>query len=374
MSYLHRVRAELAALDASDRRRHVRESLPAGAVDFSSNDYLGLSRAPELLSAMQAAEQVGSGGSRLLGGAHAEHAALETELAAFLGRERVLLFSSGFLAALGGVATLARTVDIAYSDERNHASLIDALRAVRTPRRILPHGTLPEKRGPEGALFVAESIFSMDGDAIDVSPLVAALRSSDVALIDEAHAIGVAGPGGAGLMQPFNDERIVVLGTLSKAFGAAGGFLAGPSDTIELAANVARSFVYDTAMPVPVAAAARASLALIRAGDPLRTTLSSNVARMRSALARSDGAFAISQDAHPAAPFVSVVFGPEIAALGVARELEARGFFAPAIRPPTVPPGTSRLRVSLRADHRPEEIESFASALHSIAAAFVARA
>ncbi len=374
MSYLHRVRAELAALDANDRRRHVRASLPDGAIDFSSNDYLGLAHAPELLEAVRTAEQIGSGGSRLLGGAHTEHAALEAELAEFLGRERVLLFSSGFLAALGGIATLARTVDIAYSDERNHASLIDALRAVRTPRRILPHSTLPDQRGPEAALFVSESIFSMDGDAADVASLFATLRPADVALIDEAHAIGVAGPNGAGLMQPFGDERVVVLGTLSKAFGAAGGFLAGPADTIELAANVARSFVYDTAMPVPIAAAARAALALIRTGDARRARLAGNVAQMRSALARPDGAFVVSSGAHAAAPFVSVVFGPEITALGVAGELEARGFFAPAIRPPTVPAGTSRLRVSLRADHRPEEIEAFASALHDIAAAFVARA
>jgi 8-amino-7-oxononanoate synthase len=374
VSYLHRIRAELAALDASDRRRRVRDTLPSGAIDFSSNDYLGLSRSPEVLAAVRAADRVGSGGSRLLAGAHIEHAELEKELAAFLGRERVLLFSSGFVAALGAVATLARAAQVAYSDERNHASLIDALRAVRTPRNILAHGTLPQRRGPETALFVTESIFSMDGDAVDTASLVGALQPGDIALVDEAHAIGVAGPEGAGLMRSYRDERVVVLGTLSKAFGAAGGFIAGPAEAIELAANVARSFVYDTAMPVPVAAAARAALRRIRSGDALRAKLAEHVARMRSALERSDGAFILSPGADPAAPFVSVVFGPEIAALGVARELEERGFFAPAIRPPTVPPGTSRLRVTLRADHRLEDIEAFASAVHEIATAFVARA
>jgi 7-keto-8-aminopelargonate synthetase-like enzyme len=286
----------------------------------------------------------------------------------------VLLFSSGFLASLGAVATLARTVDGAYSDERNHASLIDALRALRLPRHILAHGMLPETRGPESALFVAESIYSMDGDALDAATLVRALGPGDVALVDEAHALGVAGPDGAGLMRAYADDRIVVLGTLSKVFGAAGGFIAGPSDTIELASNVARSFVYDTAPALPVVQAARAALRLIRAGDARRAALANNIARMRSALAGNDGAFSVSSNAHPAAPFVSVVFGPEVAALSVARELETRGFFAPAIRPPTVPPGTSRLRVSLRADHRAEEIDAFASALHEIAAAFVARA
>jgi 8-amino-7-oxononanoate synthase len=372
MSYLRRVRAELAALDASERRRRVRASLPTGAVDFSSNDYLALSVAREVVAASRSAERVGSGGSRLLGGAHAEHAALERELAAFVGRERALVFSSGFLAALGAVATLARTVGVAYSDERNHASLIDALRATRLPRHILSHASLPEGMRTTPALFVAESIYSMDGDALDAEALASALGADDVALVDEAHALGVVGPGGAGLMRPYADERVVVLGTLSKAFGSAGGFIAGPGEVIELAENVARSFVFDTAPALPVVRAASAALELIREGDARRDALSENITRMRTALRRNGTAFVLQPGAHPGAPFVSVVFGPERSALAVARELEVRGYFAPAIRPPTVPVGTSRLRVSLRADHAAEEIDGFATALHDVADALAA--
>ena len=382
MSYLARVRAELAALDASERRRHVRTALPAGAVDFSSNDYLALSTAPEVLAASRSTGRVGSGGSRLLGGAHPDHAALERDLADFVGRERALLFSSGFLAALGAVATLARTVDEAYSDERNHASLIDALRATRLHRHVHAHGTVPQRArpAPTAALFVAESIYGMDGDALDVPAFVDALDAGDVALVDEAHALGVAGPGGAGLMRDHADPRIVILGTLSKAFGAAGGFIAGPGDVIDLAQNVARSFVFDTAPALPVVLAARAALELIRAGGARRGALAANVARMRAVLesngaAKSDGsAFILESNAHPSAPFVSIILGHEYTALAVARALEARGYFAPAIRPPTVPPGTSRLRVTLRADHTAEDIDGFAAAFHAIMGAVVAHA
>ena len=376
MSYLRRVRAELAALDASERRRHVRAALPAGAVDFSSNDYLALSTAPEVLAASRSASRVGSGGSRLLGGAHADHAALERDLAAFVGRERALLFSSGFLAALGAVATLARTVDEAYSDERNHASLIDALRATRLHRHVHAHGTVPQRArpAPTAALFVAESIYGMDGDALDVPAFVAALDVGDVALVDEAHALGVAGPGGAGLLRSYPDPRVVVLGTLSKAFGAAGGFIAGPAELIDLVQNVARTFVFDTAPALPVVRAARAALELVRAGDGRREALAANASRMRAALHSDGTAFVLEPGAHPSAPFVSIVLGHERTALAVARELEVRGYFAPAIRPPTVPPGTSRLRVTLRADHRTEEIDGFAAAFHSIVGSIIALA
>jgi 8-amino-7-oxononanoate synthase len=346
MSYLSRIEAALEEIQAQARYRELPARQIFGFIDFSSNDYLGLATDPQVVESLKHATRVGSGGARLLGGRHREHFLLEEELAAWLGRERALLFSSGYHAALGAIPVLAEFTGSILSDELNHASLIDGIRLARRPHAIYPHGMLAPKHD-EGALIVSESIFSMEGDAIDPAAILAHLRGDDILLVDEAHALGVVGREGAGLARELDDPRVVVLGTLSKALGTHGGFIAGPAPVIDLLVNRARTFIFDTALPPSLALAARIALLLARGNEGRRARLHANVARLREGLAQTPGAGAI----------VPVVVGGEEHALRIAEQLFERRILAPAIRPPTVPPGTSRLRFSVRADHQAEQID-----------------
>ena len=353
MSYLARVDAALEKIRASGRFRELPTHQLTGVIDFSSNDYLALSTNPQVLQAFRHATRVGSGGSRLLGGSHREHSLLEEELAAWLGRERALLFSSGYLAALGVIPVLARMVKTVYSDSLNHASLIDGIRMSRADRAIYPHAAMPqqgERKGP--SLIITESIFSMDGDAVDLEAMVRDLGDDDILLVDDAHALGVTGDEGTGLAAAIDDPRVVVLGTLSKAFGAQGGFVAGPANVIELLVNEARTFIFDSALPPAVALAARVALVQIRNGEDARKRLHENVARTRLGLT-SLGIAVIDAPS----PIVPVIAGSETRAMKMSASLLKRRLYAQAIRPPTVPPGSSRLRLSLRSDHIPEQID-----------------
>jgi 8-amino-7-oxononanoate synthase len=359
MSYLDRVEALLDEIRACDRYRSVQLRARPEMLDFSSNDYLALATHPQVVQALRLAQRAGSGGARLLGGAHREHSLLEEELAPFLGRERVLLFSSGYHAAIGAVTVLARTVDRIYSDRYNHASLIDGIRLAGTPRVIVPHGRIPPRaERAAAALIVTESIFGMDGDSTDVAGILADLGPDDVLLIDEAHALGVTGPQGSGLARDLQDPRIVIVGTLSKAFGVLGGFVAGPARLIELLVNAARTFIFDTALPPALALAARVALVQLRAADESRAHLHATVRHLRAGL-RSLGLPATEN----LAAVVPVVLGSEQRALAVAAGLEGKNIIAPAIRPPTVPEGGSRLRLSIRADHQREHMDLFVESL-----------
>lgn len=347
---------ELERLEEAGLRRGVPSN--GGLVDFASNDYLGLAKAEPLLAALRASTRVGSGGSRLLSGAHPEHAALERELAGFVRRERVLLFSSGYLAALGAIHGLARIASIAYSDELNHACVIDGLRLTRLERHVLPHGALPpaeQRSGP--AVVLTESLFGMTGELTDLGAILARLGEDDVLVVDEAHALGVFGPRGAGLASEYDDPRIVVVGTLSKAFGCVGGFVAGPGAFIDLLISTARSFIFDTSLPPPIVRAARAALERIAAGDDLRAALFERVAEAEAFLAPFE------RNGPIRTPIVPIVIGDAHRAVTLAAQLRSAGLYVPAIRPPTVPPGTSRLRVTLRADHTGEEIARLARGL-----------
>jgi 8-amino-7-oxononanoate synthase len=350
MTYLDRATDILAQIREQGLYRSVASHQVDAPVDFSSNDYLGLAREPQVVAALRNATRAGSGGARLLGGRHREHSLLEEELAVWLGRERALLFSSGYHAALGAVPALAQTVEAIASDERNHASLIDGVRLAHVPRTIYPHGLPPPRNGAR--LLVSESIFSMDGDSVDPKLLLGGLGGDDVMLVDEAHALGVVGPQGAGLCVGLVDPRVVVMGTLSKSLGVFGGFAAGPERAIELLVNRARTFVFDTALPPALALAARIALMLACRDDDRRVRLHANVARLREGL-RGLG-FPVLETPSPVVP---VVLGTEERAMSVAGALLERGIYAPAIRPPTVPPGTARLRLSVRADHPPEHID-----------------
>jgi 8-amino-7-oxononanoate synthase len=348
----------LQELEARLLRRAITTQQP-GTIDFASNDYLGLSRRPEIRAAMSAAPMVGSGGSRLLSGAQLEHALLENELAQFVRRERVLLFSSGYLAALGVLQATAPLASAAYSDERNHASLIDGLRLTKLPRTIFAHRDLPKREERVSpALVVTESVFGMSGERIDLDHILDDLGPDDLLIVDEAHALGVCGADGSGVASSYDDERIVIIGTLSKAFGCAGGFVAGSQEIVELLISTARTFIFDTSMPPPIAAAARVALHAIRQGESLRRKLAQNVAQLCDGL-RAEGRLC----ALAASPIIPLVVGDAGKALALAEHLRARNIFAPAIRPPTVAPGESQLRFVVRADHSESDVAALIRAL-----------
>jgi|SRR5579884_684299 len=353
MTYLRDVEAALEEIRAQHRYRSIPSDEPKYLADFSTNDYLALATDSRMLEAMRHVKRVGAGGARLLGGRHREHSLLEQDIARWLGRERALLFSSGYLAALGVVQVLSRFADGVYSDSLNHACLIDGIRAAKVPREIYPHAQPPplqERR--RRALIVTESLFGMDGDTVDVKALAANLGADDILLVDEAHALGVLGAEGAGLAYGINDQRVIVLGTLGKAVGAAGGFIAGPSRLIELLINTARTFIFDTASPPPIAFAARVGIMLARTAEDRRARLFSKTARLRAGL-RELG-YPVNDEQTPVVP---IMVGEERRALELMERCRERGINAPAVRPPTVPPGTSRLRISMRADHTDEQVD-----------------
>lgn len=352
LNYLQRVDAALAAIRAAGRHREIQTNEPKYVADFSTNDYLALAADSRMVEAMRHVKRVGAGGARLLGGRHREHALLETDIAKWIGRERALLFSSGYMAALGVIPVLAKFVDVIYSDALNHACLIDGIRAAKTPREIFPHAQLPPKaqrRHP--ALIVSESLFGMDGDTVDVQALLDDLNEDDILLVDEAHALGLFGFEGAGRAHGIDDPRVVVLGTLSKAVGAAGGFIAGPAGLIGLLVNTARTFIFDSALPPAIAFAARVGIMLTRTADDRRGRLFARAAQLRDGL-RALGLPALDGPT----PIVPIILGEERRALELMQRALERGINAPAIRPPTVPVGTSRVRVSIRADHTDEQI------------------
>lgn len=364
-----RVAAELAAVRAAGRWRSVRDLDTDGpvtgtlagrpVVSFAANDYLGLSHHPAVVAAAHAALDrwgAGAGASRLVVGSRPVHGELEAELAAWKGTEAALLFPTGFAANLGVLAALAGPDVTILSDELNHASIVDGARLARGEVRVYAHGDLDhlgkllvdvdaEGRGP--ALVVSDSVFSMDGDVADVAGLVELCATRGALLVlDEAHA--VLGPSVAAA--DAGSEAIVRVGTLSKALGALGGFVAGSAAVIDLLRNRARPFIFTTApTPADVAAALAALRVVCSAeGDRLVRRLLGHVVRIRPG--------------HPT-PIVPVILGDEEAALAAAATLLDDGLLVPAIRPPTVPVGTSRLRVALSAAHTPAHVDRLAAAL-----------
>ena len=326
-------------------------------VSFASNDYLGLTQHPAVLEAAVAtttALGTGSGSARLIVGARPVHRALEADLAAWKGTDAALLFSTGYAANIGVLATLGDDPDtLIVSDELNHASIIDGTRLARARVAIARHADidhvaalLDAHRGR--AVVVTDSVFSMDGDVAPLDDLAAVCADRGALLVvDEAHAVfGTPTPrveGGTAL----------VVGTLSKTLGSLGGFVAGPATYTELLTSTARSFIFTTATPPGDAAAARAALGVLRSaeGDALIARLRGHVERLRPG--------------HPS-PILPVLLGDEKRALAVADALLARGLLVPAIRPPTVAPGTSRLRIALSAAHTAEQVEALAGALEEL--------
>ena len=341
----------------------LRTSAAGPLLDLASNDYLGLSRHPALVTAAQAAaagEGVGAGASRLVSGSRPVHAALETALARWLGRERVLLFPSGFQANLGAVAALADRHTLVLADRLIHQSLLSGVRASGARLQRFGHNDLADldqrlqtarqERPKQRLLVLSESLFSMEGTSPDVAALAALCTGHGAALLlDEAHALGVLGQDGRGLGHGLNGEGsqpeiALISGTFGKAFGSGGAFLAGDNVVMEWLLQFSGPFRYTTALAPPLAAGALAALHQIQA-EPRSPALLQRAARWRTALA------AAGWPRPPGVgPILPLLVGDDGLALALQQRLEAAGLLSVAIRPPTVPEGTARLRLVLRHD------------------------
>jgi 8-amino-7-oxononanoate synthase len=376
---------EIAATGLT-RRRRVLES-PCGRIatvdgqkmlNFASNDYLGL--AGNLVIAQAMAEGAvqwgaGSGASHLVSGHLAPHERLENEIAAFLGFPRALSFSTGYLANLAIVPTLAGRGAAIFADKLNHASLIDAVQLAKAQgadshryahndmaalERLLAASPAATK------LIVTDAVFSMDGDLAPLPQLLALAKRYDAWLvIDDAHGFGVLGAQGRGSLAHSNlpaDPRILLMGTLGKAAGVGGAFVAGSEIAIEYLLQRARSYIFTTAAPPAIACALLKSMEVIADGDHLRRNLMTRIAQLRDGLATSPYQLLPSLTA-----IQPVVIGDNEAAVKCATALWERGLWIPAIRPPTVPKGTARLRISVSAAHTADDIDQLINALKELA-------
>ncbi|MHB8513425.1 MAG: 8-amino-7-oxononanoate synthase [Actinomycetota bacterium] len=369
---------ELSILEANSLRRKIHSvgSAPGTQIvvdgksllHFASNNYLGLATDPRVIEASIEASRkwgTGAGSARLITGSTALHDELESRLAAFKQQEGALLFSSGYLANLGTIAALTDENDEIFSDQLNHASIVDGSRLSKASVRIYRHADadhLSELLAASCArrkLVVTDSVFSMDGD---VAPLdqIASLcdELGAILMVDEAHATGVVGPRGCGLVASLGLEHRVhiVMGTLSKSLASSGGFIAGSSTLIELLRNKARSFIFDTAMPAPVAAAALCSLSILEREPELAERTRANATRLASGI----------DSAAPSAAIVPILVGEADRAQRLSRSLHDEGIMVPAIRPPSVPHGASRLRATVMATHSAEHIDSFIDAFNRV--------
>ena len=360
----------LARLRTIRGHRLERTLRPPSGVDLSSNDYLGLSTHPRLTQAMADAvlrDGVGSTGSRLLRGHRTAFDDVERQFAAFKGAERALYFSSGYLANLAVLTTFAEKGDVIYSDERNHASLIDACRLSRAERVIFAHNdveALEEKVGDGNRFVVVESLFSMDGDVAPLQRYADICRRTGATLVvDEAHAVGVYGARGSGLIEHLglDPNGCISINTAGKALGVGGAFVAGPAWAIEYLIQRARPFIFSTAPPPAVAAALAASLDVVAAEPERRARLASRVSRVHDALEAHGFVFPC-QRSH----ILPVVLGDNDRALAAAGALQAEGFDVRAVRPPSVPEGTARLRISINAGLDDDTIDRFAAALSRV--------
>ncbi|MEQ9060514.1 MAG: 8-amino-7-oxononanoate synthase [Gammaproteobacteria bacterium] len=385
-----RAAAALAALDAAHlrRRRDVRDGAQGATIahgsrrlrNFTSNDYLGLAADPHILACVRDAlprEGFGSGAAALLSGRSSVHAELERALAQLTGHEDALLFSSGYLANTGCLPALIARDDFTVHDRLNHASLIDGVLASGARHRRYPHGDVAaarralDARGDAQAVLVTESVFSMDGDVAPLDELAGLAAGAGALLyVDDAHGFGVLGADGfagararAGGGDAAPADQLVMV-TFGKALGSAGAAVLGNATLIDYLVQRARTYVYDTALPAVCAAATLAALELLVADPAPRRRLHANIARFRAAAAAHDLPLAPS-----ATPIQPLMLGDDERALAIAARLYAAGFYVRAIRPPTVPRGTARLRIVITAAHDAADLDALASALADALAA-----
>ncbi|NTV71672.1 MAG: 8-amino-7-oxononanoate synthase [Azonexaceae bacterium] len=383
-----RLASELADLETAGltRRRRVLES-PCGrlatvdgknVLNFAANDYLGLAGNAEIARALADGALhwgAGAGASHLVSGHLAPHEALEKEIATFTGFPRALTFSTGYLANLAVTPTFAGRGDAVFADKLNHASLIDAMQLAKANgadvqryahndvaalEKLLAASTAKHK------LIVTDAVFSMDGDLAPL-PLIFALaeRYDAWLVIDDAHGFGVLGPHGRGSLAHFNlpaSPRILLMGTLGKAAGVGGAFVAGSETAIEYLLQKGRSYIFTTAQPPAIACALAKSLSIIENGDALRANLMARIGQLR------DGLAGLPLQLLPSPTAIQpLIVGENDAAVALAKALWERNLWVPAIRPPTVPKGTARLRISVSAAHTEADIAQLVSALKELA-------
>jgi 8-amino-7-oxononanoate synthase len=369
LSAAQRLRS-LVVLDGASRSRPIRADRPVRS--FASNDYLGLANHPAVLAAAgEAADRYGFGAAaaRLVTGHLVPHQDLERALADLVGLPAALLYPTGYQANLGVLTCLAGPEDLIASDQLNHASIVDGCRLSRARIAVYRHAD-PEAaraalmtRGSFRRRFlVTESLFSMDGDRAPLASLAdAAAQAGATLMVDEAHALGAVGPGGEGLARAAGVTPDVLVGTLGKAFGSLGGFVAGATILRDYLVNRSRPFIYTTGTPAPVAAAALAALQISRSpeGDHRRRLLDHAIERVHAALRP----LSLARPLPTPGPIVPIVVGSDQAVLALSQRLAAADLLVPAIRPPTVPEGTARLRLTLSADHRPEDLDQLLAVL-----------
>ena len=366
---------ERATLEQAGLRRHLRtvRSAPTGTINLDgrdvvllgSNNYLGLSTHPEVIAAAVAATRAfgtGASGSRLISGNSERYTRLETHLAEVKGTEAALVFSSGYAANTSVIPVLAGEGDLILSDALNHASIIDGCRLSRATKEVYRHcdmehlkSLLSKSHAFQRRLIVTDGVFSMDGDIAplpDICDLAAAHDA--MVLVDDAHGFGVLGKNGSGTLAHFGleAENIIQMGTLSKAVGALGGYIAGSHALIEVLVNRARGFIFTTGLPPATVAAADAALDVMRSEPQLRQRLFSHAKRLKRVLIDLGYTLLPSET-----QILPVVLGSPQRATDVGEALLTEGVFAPAIRPPAVPTGTSRLRLTVMATHTEAEIQ-----------------
>jgi 8-amino-7-oxononanoate synthase len=388
---------QLEALRARSLDRHLREISSAQGpqveidgrrlINFSSNDYLGLANDPRLQKAAIAAINefgVGAGASRLISGTQSPHILLERALAKWKQTEAALCFSSGYATALGTIPALVTSGDVVVLDKLCHASLIDGAKLSGAVLRVFPHNDMRKleshlewarrKHPGKRVLILTESVFSMDGDRAPLRQLVELKkRFGALLMLDEAHAIGVIGPNGRGLAaaEDLADEVEIQMGTLSKALGASGGYICGARTLIEWLINRARAFIFSTAPPSGIAAAATAAVAFLASleGEKRRHLLWKRISLMRELLPSNPTVSdAISSrlstiNSNQGSAIFQFIVGGEQAALGLAAALQGEGFLVPAIRYPTVPKGAARLRITVTASHQEDQIRTLCEAI-----------
>ena len=363
------------------RRRRLLESMQGAHIkvdgrdvlSFCSNDYLGLASHPAIIQALKHGADIsgaGSGASHLITGHHQLHQQLEHALAAFVGLPQALLFSTGYMANIGAVTALVGRDDAVFADKLNHASLNDAVVLSRAEFKRYAHNdmTALEKLLATSAatrkLVLADAVFSMDGDIAPVPQMLVLCEKYDAwLLLDDAHGFGVLGDG-RGILRHFNmqNSRVIYMATLGKAAGVAGAFVAGESVVIEHLIQNARSYVYTTAAPPLLSAGLRASLELITTEHGRREQLVALIKQLRAGL--RDCRWQLADSSTPIQP---LIIGSNQDAVNVSESLLECGILVPAIRPPTVPKGTARLRISLSAAHTADDVTQLTKALHELA-------
>lgn len=384
---LDEIRSGLAELDAAGLRRHRRivttpcqpdtrlADRDGPVLAFCSNDYLGLAAEPALSQALQAGAArwgSGSGASHLVSGHYAAHEALEARLAAFVGMQDALYFSTGYMANIGVMPALVGRGDAIFADKVNHASLVDGALLSRAELIRYPHcdlATLAARLTASTAprkLIVTDGVFSMDGDIAPLPDLLALAEAHRAwLLVDDAHGFGVLGPGGRGCLAHFGlaSPRLIYMGTLGKAAGAAGAFVAGQREVIDWLINRSRSYIFTTGAPPALAETLLTAVDLIEHSDTRRTHLGALIARLKTGLQLKRWQLLPSDT-----PIQPLVIGDNHETLAVSRALDAEGLWVPAIRPPTVPKGAARLRITLSAAHSLAQVDRLADALNRLEA------